>query len=65
MKIIALILAIMCGFLPIRMTVLSCDDGLVVVKDKCGNMWDFYGDGYAEGETITVLMRNYCIEGVI
>lgn len=62
-KIIAIILCgiLMCGFTH---GTICGNDGDVVCVNICGNEYGFYGDGFAEGESVTVFMIGEKIEGV-
>lgn len=42
----------------------NIDDTIIVVELDDGNIYEFYGDTYQQGENITLLMNNDQIVGV-
>lgn len=46
-------------------TVISIDSNVITVKDKCNYLWDFVGDGYAEGDKVKMLMHTNGTNGMI
>lgn len=55
----------MCRPIPVNGVVVATDDETVSVVVDDGNMYAFYGDGYAEGDEITLLMNGKEIKGVL
>ncbi len=38
-------------------TVISIENDLIIVKDECNEVWSFEGEGYEEGDRVTMLMH--------
>ena len=57
-----LVLLIFCSYVESfytrKGTVKYTIDDLVVVEDECGYEWEFYGDGYIQGDEVLMLMDN-------
>lgn len=62
-KLIAILcgMVMLCGF---RCGTICGHDGDVICVNICGNEYGFYGDGFADGESVTVFMFGERIEGV-
>lgn len=61
-----LIVLILCGvvmFCGFRCGTICGTDGDVVRVDICGNEYGFYGDGFADGESVTVFMIGEEVRG--
>lgn len=65
MKVIALIIACVCGFSFCSVyestytrsaVVAQIDNGLISADDESGNTWTFWGDDFFIGEEITLVM---------
>ena len=60
MKIIAIIIALLIAMggntYTMSAVVTDVDADTVTVEDFNGNVWEFYGDGFAVGEILTLVM---------
>lgn len=39
-------------------TIIEVNNDVVVVETEDGNIWEFYGEGYTVGQTVTVTFSN-------
>ena len=60
MLIVVLTIAVLINYIEhhytreVKVVDVNCQE--VTVEDKQGNLWAFFGDGYTEGQEITVVM---------
>lgn len=45
--------------------VVEVNGEVITVEDNCGNLWDFYGDGYKVNDEVRMLMDSHHTDNII